>query len=142
MRFFLLFLLFIMPGWLFAEEPTTIVVVHEDVEASGINTEKVRDYLLGRTTVYANGKSVIIVLCMDPTIDSAMYGIVDRSVSLLLRGWKRLVFSGAGAMPLQAATVQEAIALVARTPGAITVLPSLESVPKNCRVIPLSTSGK
>ncbi len=119
-----------------------VVVAHNDVPVSNLDESKIRDFLLGRTTAFANGQTVVIVLCMDSAADDAMKKIVDRSANLLLRGWKRLVFSGSGAMPLQAATIQDAIALVARTPGAITILPLVESVPQTCRIIPLGGAGK
>jgi len=119
-----------------------VVVVHNDVNVSNLDESKIRDFLLGRTTAFANGQTVVIVLCMDSAADDAMQTIVGRSANLLLRGWKRLVFSGTGAMPLQATTVQDAIALVARTSGAITILPSVESMPQTCRIIPLGVAGK
>jgi hypothetical protein len=117
-----------------------VAVVNRDVPQAGINTAKLRDWVLGRSTTYENGQTVVIVLCMDVKADAAMTELFGRSAVLLLRGWKRLMFSGSGAMPLQAETVEEALALVARTPGAITVLPIIESAPMDCRIIKLQNS--
>ncbi len=138
MRNFILLLLLSFPLSLSA----AVVVAHNNVPVSNLDEEKIRDFLLGRTTTYSNGQTVVVVLCMDSAADEAMNKIVNRSANLLLRGWKRLVFSGSGAMPLQATTIQDAIALVARTPGAITVLPLVETVPQTCVIIPLGVTGK
>ncbi|MBA3700964.1 MAG: hypothetical protein H0W78_19110 [Planctomycetes bacterium] len=116
-----------------------VAVVNEQVKAGDLTVERVRDMLLGRVTTWPSGHAVVIVLCTAESGEQAVNRICSRSVSLLQRGWKRLVFSGTGAMPLVADTQSAAVELVARTPGAITVLSEPPS-PSAAQVIPL-TSG-
>lgn len=108
----------------------------------GLTTARVRDLLLGRINTWPSGDSVVIVLCVDPAGERAVERICSRSVGLLQRGWKRLVFSGTGAMPLITDTWQGAVALVERTPGAITVLadvPSPSVSVGTAQVVPLES---
>jgi hypothetical protein len=115
-----------------------VAVINERVMPGELTTERVRDMLLGRVTTWPSGNAVVIVLCTSDPGDRAVAQICSRSVSLLQRGWKRLVFSGTGAMPLVIDTPQAAMDLVGRTPGAILVL--IEAPPAGAyRVIELAT---
>ena len=113
-----------------------VVVVNREIGDIAISEERVRDFLLGRSTSWSSGDPVIIVLCTDKSGEQAVSEVTGRSVSLLLRAWKRLVFSGTGAMPLQADSVAAALSLVAKHPGAMVIL-SEEVVADRCRVITL-----
>lgn len=99
-----------------------VAVVNAQVQVGDLTVERVRDMLLGRIATWQSGQAVVIVLCTAEPGEQAVSRICARSVGLLQRGWKRLVFSGTGAMPLVADTQSAAMELVARTPGAITVL--------------------
>ncbi len=114
-----------------------VAVVNAEVVDPKITEERVRDFLLGRSTSWSSGDPVIIVLCTDSSGEQAVSDLTGRSVGLLMKGWKRLVFSGAGAMPLQAESVSAALSLVAKHPGAITIL-NEAPVHDRCRIIPLS----
>jgi hypothetical protein len=116
-----------------------VAVVNMDVADTKITKERVRDFLLGRSTSWMSGDPVIIVLCTDHAGEKAVSDLTGRSVSVLLRGWKRLVFSGTGAMPLQAESVSAALSLVAKHPGAITIL-NEAPITDHCRIIPLTPS--
>ena len=117
-------------------------MVNGQVASGGLTTARVRDLLLGRVNTWPSGEAVVIVLCTDPFGEQAVDRICSRSVGLLQRGWKRLVFSGTGAMPLVTDTWQAAVALVERTPGAITVLaevPSQVAIQGAAHVVPLES---
>lgn len=116
-----------------------VAVVNIDVADTKITDDRVRDFLLGRSTSWLSGDPVILVLCTDSAGERAVADLTGRSVSLLLRGWKRLVFSGTGAMPLQADSVSAALSLVAKHPGAITIL-NEAPITDHCRIIPLTPS--
>ena len=113
-----------------------VVVVNREVTDTSISEEQVRDFLLGRSTSWSSGEAVIIILCTDKSGEQAVSKVTGRSVSLLQRAWKRLVFSGTGAMPLQADSVAAALIMVAKHPGAMVIL-SEEVVADRCRTIPL-----
>jgi hypothetical protein len=113
-----------------------VVVVNREVTDTNISEERVRDFLLGRSTSWSSGDPVVIILCTDKSGELAVSEVTGRSVSLLQRAWKRLVFSGTGAMPLQADSVAAALIMVAKHPGAMVIL-SEEVVADRCRIIPL-----
>lgn len=116
-----------------------VVVVNDALPVSHLSVDRVRDLLLGRLTTWESGQPVTIVLCTDNAGEAAVLEISGRSVSLLQRGWKRLVFSGTGAMPLVVTTRQAAFEAVARYPGAIAVLTQADAG-AGCRVIPIGSA--
>ncbi len=118
-----------------------VVAVVNDQEATGdLTTERVRDMLLGRVTTWSSGQAVVIVLCTDDAGEQAVTSISGRTVGLLQRGWKRLVFSGTGAMPLVASSIPAALELVGRHPGAIMVLLEAAPTTDHCRICNLAAS--
>ena len=110
-----------------------VAVVHDGLPIQLMSKDRVRDLLLGRISTWETGVPVVIVLCTDPN-ERAVEELSGRNVALLQRGWKRLVFSGTGAMPLVATTRQSALDLVAKHPGAIAVLEASDQTP-GCKVI-------
>jgi hypothetical protein len=98
--------------------------------------DQVRDLLLGRITTWSDGSPVVIVLCSDPSGEEAVSTLTGRSTALLLRGWKRLVFSGTGAMPLLVSSVHDGMEQVSRHRGAILVLMAAMPV-EGVRIVPL-----
>ncbi len=116
-----------------------VAVVHRQEAVGELTTERVRDLLLGRVTTWSSGQAVVIVLCTDAEGEAAVQAITGRTVGLLQRGWKRLVFSGTGAMPLVVASLPAALEAVARHPGAIAVM---VTAPMNdgCHVVPLTVA--
>ncbi len=127
--------------WLFAMTAAclnaAVVVVNREVTDANITEERVRDFLLGRSTSWSSGDPVVIILCTDIGGENAVSEVTGRSVSLLQRAWKRLVFSGTGAMPLQAESVAAALIMVAKHPGAMVIL-NEAPITDGCRIIPLS----
>ena len=82
-----------------------IAAVHPAVAETNLTTERVRDMLLGRVTTWKDGSPIIIVLIDDPTAEAALLNLTGRDSARLLRGWKRLVYAGTGAMPLVIAVI-------------------------------------
>lgn len=101
-----------------------------------ITSERIINMLLGRTTTWADGTPVIVIISEEASADAAMQSMIGRDSERLLRGWKRLVYAGNGAMPTIARTNAEALELVAKLPGSIAILPSVTS--SACRIIPMS----
>ena len=84
-----------------------------------VNIDQVRSILLGRSVLWPDGTLATIVLVQG---DPAQARLTDRSTQHLLNGWKRMVYTGNGRMPLVVAEVDEAMELIARTPGAFAIL--------------------
>ena len=113
-----------------------VVVVNREVTDPNITEERIRDFLLGRSTSWSSGEPVVIILCTDKSGEQAVSEVTGRSVSMLQRAWKRLVFSGTGAMPLQADSVAAALPLVAKHPGAMVIL-NEAPIADRCRIVSL-----
>lgn len=96
-----------------------VAVMNPDPAEPGLTSERVRDMLNGRITTWSDGTSVVVILVGG---QNTLTRITGRDVDRLMRGWKRLVFSGSAAMPLVASSVDEAVATVPRRHGALLVL--------------------
>jgi hypothetical protein len=106
-----------------AAAPAAVVAVNPLMTEPNLPTERVRDMLLGRITTWQDGSPVIIILIDDPAADAALEIIAGRDRSRLIRGWKRLVYAGTGAMPQLYHGVTEGLAAVSRHPGSLAIVP-------------------
>ncbi len=107
------------------------VLINPALVGEPLSLDRVRDMLLGRITTWNDGTAVTIVLLDDPSTDVELDALVGRDRQRLVRGWKRLVYSGAGVMPQEVPSTAEAIALIARTRGAIALV---KNAPEDVRV--------
>ncbi len=106
-----------------ARLPAEVAVLNVRVPEVSPGVERVRDIMLGRISTWSDGSAVRIVLSLEESADLVVREIVGRDTERLLRGWKRLVFSGSGAMPRVVQTNRQALDLVRDLPGAIALLP-------------------
>jgi hypothetical protein len=118
----------LIPVWLCAlvagrSDAVEVAVVNPSVPETTLSAERVRDILLGRVTTWQDGSAVVIILIEDPQADAALLQVAGRDSTRLLRGWKRLVYAGTGAMPLVVHGLTEGLAAVAEHPGGIAVVP-------------------
>lgn len=99
-----------------------VALVRQDSAVAGLDAVRVRDMLLGRVANWPDGTPVVVVLVQDPACDECLGRIAGRDHARLLRGWKRLVYSGGGSMPVLVGSEREAQEAVARRPGAIVLV--------------------
>jgi hypothetical protein len=107
-----------------------VAVLNPLVPERNPSVERVRNLFLGRSTTWSDGSLVTIILIDDVQEDSDLISVVGRDHTRLLRGWKRLVYSGAGAMPVLAASRSEALERVAHLPGAIAIVSQAPEDPR------------
>lgn len=103
-----------------------------------IDRDFVRDVLLGRISTWGDGTQVVVILSPDPGGRAAVEALTNREFDRLLRVWKRLVFSGAGAMPLVTASAHEALSLVGKRAGGIAIVGIIPPETPGLRIIPLA----
>lgn len=127
----------ILPMTLTAPLTAQVAVVHPLVHEPTLTADRMADMLLGRVTTWTDGSAVVLVLVDDPDADVHLVLLAGRPRERLLRGWKRLVFSGTGVMPLEAPSAAAALELVARTPGAVALLAKADATPR-WRVLPIA----
>lgn len=89
--------------------------------AETLERERLRDILLGRVTTWPDGTPIILILAEEG--DEAQRAFSGRDLAQLLRGWKRLVYSGNGAMPKVERSVAEALVEAQRHRGALVFVP-------------------
>jgi hypothetical protein len=96
---------------------------HPDLATERVDLDRLRDLVLGRRNTWSDGSPVILVLVRDDD-DPVVEELTGMSLPRLLRGWKRLVFAGSGAMPLVVDSAQAGLELTARRRGALLLLPA------------------
>ncbi len=115
-----------------------MVAVNQGVPEQAFDSERVANILLGRSSTWSDGRPVIVVISLEASADSTIMEVLGRDTDRLLRGWKRLVYTGGGAMPTTVRSNADALALVAQQPGSIVLLPMAGPVP-GCRIYDLRT---
>lgn len=99
-----------------------------------IDRDHLRNLLLGRVTTWQDGSQVVLVLSSDPASRAAIEELTGRDLDRLMRGWKRILFSGNGAMPIVAASSNEALDLSATKPGVVAIV-GVEPTDQRVRVV-------
>jgi len=113
-----------------------VVVANNQVTSTSVSDDRLRDILLGRITTWPDGSAIIIVLLDEPAATGAVRRVTGRDLPQLIRGWKRLVYAGNGAMPLVLNSRQGVLDEILRRPGSLTVL---ADVPNDARFTILSS---
>ena len=94
-------------------------IVNPASAITNLSDDDLKDYYLGKKASWPDGSKVVVVVLDDgPSHDSLMKKL-GKSASQFTTGWKKLVFTGKGAMPEQVKTEDQLVAFVAKTPGAI-----------------------
>lgn len=96
-----------------------MAVVHPGVAAASMTADQAKDIFLGRKTTWDDGSKIVVVVSESGPGSEALMRLVGKNMSQYTTGWKKLVFSGKGTMPETAKDDAAALALVAKTPGAI-----------------------
>jgi hypothetical protein len=118
-----------------------VAIVHPAVPETAMDAKRMTALLQGRITIWSDGTPVVLILAQDRLADIHLNHVAGREREVLLRGWKRLVFAGGGAMPLVARSAEEGLALVAKTPGAVLLLDHADADPK-WRIMPIMLTAE
>lgn len=111
-----------------------VAVVHP-TRTDTVDRDQLRNILLGRVTTWADGSQIVLILSSDAGSRAAIEELTGRDLDRLLRGWKRILFSGNGAMPVNTSGSTEALELVAQRPGAIAIVGVTPSAEQKVRVV-------
>ena len=115
-----------------------VVAVHESV-AEDLDKRLVRSAYLGLKTTWKDA-AVVLVLSREEASRNGVQELTGREHQRLLRGWKRLTFSGNGRMPKVVSKDVDALTVVSQTRGAIALVARpAGAVPSGIRLIPLET---
>ena len=98
-----------------------IAVINDQVTEGEATQRAITNAVLGRKTTWKQAP-VVLILSREQSGRDAIKHLTGRDHDRLLRGWKRLTFSGNGSMPTVVDTNQQAIELVTKTRGAIALI--------------------
>lgn len=117
-----------------------VAVANPSVTPAMLEGTQLRDVLLGRTRVWPGGMPVVLVLSKESGDEASMSKICGRRLNHLLRGWKRLAFSGGGVMPTVVEDRGAALRRIAEIRGAVAVLdlPADADVPEGLQRLSLT----
>jgi ABC-type phosphate transport system substrate-binding protein len=95
------------------------IILNGASQVSNLSEDELRDYYLGKKTHWPDGSKVVVIVLKDGQSHEGLMKKLGKSSSQFITGWKKLVFTGKGAMPEQVATEDEMVSIIAKTPGAI-----------------------
>jgi hypothetical protein len=107
-----------------------------------VDREKLKNILLGRVSAWADGSQITLVLSSDPVSRAAIEELTGRDLDRLMRGWKRIMFAGNGAMPVVVDSSAGALKEVGQHLGAIAIVGLLEAQVGEQAKVALPLHGK
>ena len=116
-----------------------VAIANPSVAVTTQDERRIKNAFLGRTTTWS-GIPVVLVLSRESASKEAIKEFTGRDHDRLLRGWKRLTFSGNGSMPQVVDTDAQAIDLVRKTRGAIFITQHQGQAPHGTTIKPLALS--
>ncbi len=108
--------LFAVAGTLQAEDA---IVLNPASTVPAISEDQFKDLFLGKRLAWDDGSKVVVVLVKDGPANDILMKRLGKTPQQFQTGWKKLVFTGKGAMPEQVDSEDALVAFVAKTPGAI-----------------------
>jgi ABC-type phosphate transport system substrate-binding protein len=115
------------------------VVVNKENKLASLTTDDLTRIFLGKKTLWDSGTRIVPVMPEEesPTGELFLSGTLKKSVSQFRAYWKRLLFSGGGAVPKVFRNHDQLLDFVARQPGAIGVVEA-SAVDDRVRVLEIS----
>ena len=96
-----------------------VVVVNSASGLAAITDDQLKDLFLGKKITWDDGGKVVVVIPKDGPANDALMKRLGKNPQQFQTGWKKLVFTGKGAMPEQVDSDDAVVAFVAKIPGAI-----------------------
>lgn len=119
MKTFFLTTLLLVTG-LIARAQDAVFIAHSSTADVTLNADDLKSSLLGTKTKWDGGAPIKLgVLQSGPVHEKAIREFTQRSPDQFDKFWKKLVFTGKGMAPSSFASDEEAVAWVAKTPGAL-----------------------
>ena len=97
-------------------------ILNAKASAPALSDDDLKDLFLGRRTAWSDGSKVVVVVLRNGASHDALLKLLSKSSSQFTTGWKKLVFTGKGAMPEQVDNEDELVDFVAKNPGAIALI--------------------
>ena len=131
----------LLPGFSSAQgvDRSLRVVVNKENTISSLTTDDLTRIFLGKKTLWDSGTRIVPTMPEEesPTGELFLSGTLRKSVGQFRAYWKRLLFSGGGAVPKVFRNHDQLLDFVARQPGAIGVVEA-SAVDDRVRVLEIS----
>lgn len=118
---------------------TLRVVVSKDNKLASLSADDLTRIFLGKKTLWETGTRIVPAMPEEESAagEAFLSGTLKKSVSQFRAYWKRLLFSGGGAVPKVFRSSELLLDFVARQPGAIGVVEA-SAVDDRVRVLEIS----
>lgn len=117
------------PGTVLGADQKFALVTHPQTNGKTISRSEVKSILLGRKKKWDDGQRTRLVMVTDKeTFEAFSKNYLNKTMAQYLMYWKRMVLTGKGAMPKRFTTIEQAVAYVKETPGAIAVIPKTDKL--------------
>lgn len=115
------------------------VIVSKENKVASLSTDDLNRIFLGKKTLWESGTRIVPAMPEEesPAGETFLAGTLKKSVSQFRAYWKRLLFSGGGAVPKVFRSSSQLIDFVARQPGAIGVVEA-QAVDDRVKVIEIT----
>lgn len=115
------------------------VVVNKENKIATMTTDDLTRIFLGKKTLWDSGTRIVPVMPEEESAAGELFlsGTLKKSVSQFRAYWKRLLFSGGGAVPKVFRNHDQLLDFVARQPGAIGIVEA-SAVDDRVRVLEIS----
>ena len=115
------------------------VIVSKENKIASLSTDDLNRIFLGKKTLWESGTRIVPAMPEEesPAGETFLAGTLKKSVSQFRAYWKRLLFSGGGAVPKVFRNSSQLVDFVARQPGAIAVIEA-SAVDDRIRVLEIS----
>lgn len=115
------------------------VVVNKENKVASLTTDDLTRIFLGKKTLWDSGTRIVPVMPEEESATGELFlsATLKKSVSQFRAYWKRLLFSGGGAVPKVFRNHDQLLDFVARQPGAIGVVEA-SAVDDRVRVLEIS----
>lgn len=120
-----------------AQAADAVFIVNPQGADAELSSDNLKSVLLGNKTKWDGGGLIkLAVLTAGPLHEKVILDNTQRSADQFDKYWKKLVFTGKGFMPMQAADEAALVDYVAKTPGALGYV-SASAVTASVKVIPV-----
>ena len=115
------------------------VIVSRENKITSLSTDDLNRIFLGKKTLWESGTRIVPAMPEEESHagEAFLSGTLKKSVSQFRAYWKRLLFSGGGAVPKVFRSSSLLVDFVARQPGAIAVIEA-SAVDDRVRVLEIS----
>ena len=117
---FLVFLLAITARWQPVEAAEVKIIANKNIPISTMSPEMIKSVFLGDTTSWPDGSPIEFVIQIPgPANDAFLKSFISKTPAQFSIYWRKMVFTGKGALPKSFASESELVAYVAGHAGAV-----------------------